>query len=51
MRFNAILRGRQADPLHAWIDDAIDTNLLPIMRFARTLHQDIDAVRNAIEMP
>ena len=23
----------------------------PIMRFARTLHRDIDAVRNAIELP
>ena len=51
MRFNGILRGRRADPLDAWIDDAIDTNLAPIMRFARTLHRDIDAVKNAIEMP
>ena len=51
MRFNGILRGRRADPLGAWIDDAIDTNLAPIMRFARTLHRDIDAVKNAIEMP
>jgi transposase len=51
MRFNGILRGRRADPLDAWIDDAIDTNLAPIVRFARTLHRDIDAVRNAIEMP
>lgn len=51
MRFKGILRGRQADPLDAWIDEAIDTNLAPIMRFARTLHRDIDAVRNAIELP
>ena len=51
MRFNGILRGRQADPLDRWIDDAIDTNLVPIMRFARTLHRDIDAVRNGIELP
>lgn len=51
MRFKGILRGRQADPLDRWIDDAIDTNLVPIMRFARTLHRDIDAVRNAIELP
>ena len=51
MRFNGILRCRRADPLDAWIDDAIDTNLVPIMRFARTLHRDIDAVRNAIELP
>ena len=51
MRFNGILRGRRSDHLQAWIDDAIDTNLSPIMRFARTLHRDIGAVRNAIEMP
>jgi len=51
MRFKGILRGRQADPLDRWIDDASDTNLAPIMRFARTLHRDFDAVRNAIELP
>lgn len=51
MRFNGILCGRRADPLVAWIDDAIDTNLAPIMRFARTLHRDINAVKNGIEMP
>ena len=50
MRFNGILRGRKADPLPAWIDDAIETDLAPIVRFARTLNRDIDAVRNAIEM-
>lgn len=50
-RFNIILRGRQADPLQAWIDDTIDADLPPIIRFARTLHTDIEAVRNAIEMP
>ena len=27
MRFNGILRGRKADPLPAWIDDAIETDL------------------------
>lgn len=51
MRFNGILRGRRANPFDAWTDDAIDTNLAPIVRFARTLHRDTDAVRNAIEMP
>lgn len=50
-RFNIILRGRQADPLQAWIDDTIDADLPPIIRFARNLHTDIEAVRNAIEMP
>ena len=51
MRFSGIMRGRQADPLPAWIDDAIETDLVPIMRFARTLNRDFDAVKNAIEMP
>jgi len=51
MRFNGILRGRVAGPLPAWIDDAIETDLAPIVRFARTLNRDYDAVKNAIEMP
>jgi len=50
MRFKGILRGRKADPLSAWIDAAIETDLAPIARFARTLNRDIDAVSNAIEM-
>jgi transposase len=51
MRFNGILRGREADPLPAWIDDSIETDLAPIVRFARTLNRDFDAVKNAVEMP
>ena len=51
MRFNGILRSREADPLPAWIDNAIETDLAPIVRFARTLNRDFDAVKNAIEMP
>ncbi len=51
MRFSGILRGREADPLPAWIDDAIETDLAPIVRFARTLNRDFDAVKNAVEMP
>ncbi|RUW59318.1 transposase, partial [Mesorhizobium sp. M4B.F.Ca.ET.049.02.1.2] len=51
MRFNGLLRGCQPEPLEAWIDDAIDSDLVPIMRFARVLRRDIDAVYNAIELP
>ena len=51
MRFKGIFRGQQSGPLDAWIDNAIESNIIPIMRFARTLHRDIDAVRNAIELP
>jgi transposase len=49
MCFKGISRGRKADPLFAWIDDAIETDLAPIVRFARTINRDIDAVSIAIE--
>ncbi|WP_454590583.1 hypothetical protein [Mesorhizobium sp. ArgA1] len=48
MRFNGILRGRLPEPLEAWIDDAIGSDLVPIMRFARVLRRDIDAVYAAL---
>lgn len=51
MRFNGILRGRNPDALDEWIDDAIETELTAIMRFASVLRRDIDAVKNAIELP
>ena len=51
MRFRGILRGGTPEPLDVWIDDAIETELVPIVRFASTLRRDIDAVRNAIELP
>jgi transposase len=51
MRFNGILRGKNSAPLDAWIDDAIDSELISIMRFARVLRRDIDAVNNAVELP
>lgn len=51
MRFNGILRSKKSGALDAWIDEAIDSELIPIMRFARVLRRDIDAVNNAIELP
>ena len=51
MRFNGIMRGRQADLLPAWIDDAIEIDLAPIVLFARTLNRDFEAVKNAPEAP
>ena len=51
MRFTGILRGKRSAPLDAWIDDAIESELIPIMRFARVLRRDIGAVNNAIELP
>jgi hypothetical protein len=50
MRFNGIPSGREADPLPALTCDTIETELAPIVRFARTLNQDFEAVKNAIEM-
>lgn len=49
-RFKGILRGHKVDPLSAWIDGMIEIDLAPIVRFARTINRDIDAVSNAIEM-
>lgn len=49
MRFNGILRSRNSEAMDEWIDDAIDTELTAIMRFASVLRRDIDAVKNAIE--
>ena len=37
MRFNGILRGRSSQALDEWIDDAVDTELTAIMRFASVL--------------
>ena len=51
MRFNGILRGGRSEPLDTWIDDAINSGLVPIVKFARVLRRDIDAVHNAIELP
>jgi transposase len=51
MRFNGILRSRCSEALDEWIDEAIDTELTAIMRFASVLRRDIDAVKNAIELP
>lgn len=51
MRFNGILRGCEADPLRAWIDEAIEPGLAPIVRLARTLNRDFDPVKNAVEIP
>ncbi|NGO54784.1 ISL3 family transposase [Mesorhizobium camelthorni] len=51
MRFRGILRGRELDKLDIWIDDAVNSGLVPIVRFARVLRRDISAVRNAVELP
>ncbi|MCG8403602.1 MAG: ISL3 family transposase [Phycisphaerales bacterium] len=51
MRFRGILRAKNPDQIEPWIDDAIDTELAEMVRFARVLHRDLEAVKNAIELP
>ena len=51
MRFRGILRSKKSEKLCAWIDEAAASDLVPIKRFAKFLSRDIDAVRNAIELP
>jgi len=51
MRFRGILRSGESSKLDIWIDDTISSGLAPMVRFARVLHRDIGAVRNAIELP
>ncbi|WP_431076881.1 transposase [Sinorhizobium meliloti] len=51
MRFLGIFRSRDPDRLDSWIDDAVNSGLVAIERFARVLHRDLDAVYNAIELP
>jgi len=48
MRFRGILRGVDVQKLDQWLDDADRSGLYGIRRFARTLRQDLAAVRNAI---
>ena len=51
MRFRGILRSNNPCLVEDWIDDAIETELLEMVRFARVLHRDLDAVKNAVELP
>jgi hypothetical protein len=48
MRFRGILRGNDTEKLDVWLHDADRSGLYGIRRFARTLRQDLAAVRNAI---
>jgi transposase len=51
MRFRGILRGNDPDKLNQWFDDAQSSGVSSMERFARLLHRDIDAVKNAITEP
>jgi transposase len=51
IRFRSILRGDDSAKLDQWLDDAQSSGVSSIERFARVLHRDIDAVKNAITQP
>jgi len=48
MRFRGIFRGKDTDKLDVWLDDAQQSGIYAMQRFARTLRRDIDGVKNAV---
>jgi transposase len=51
MRFHGIMRSGDLDKLTLWINDGRHCGLHAMQRFARSLQQDIEAVRNAMAEP
>ena len=51
MRFRGLLRGGTPERLDAWVIDARASGIYGMQRFARTIRQDLDAVRNAVSEP
>ena len=49
--FRAILRGGKVTTLHRWMEDARKTGIHSLVRFVRTLKQDLNAVESAISKP
>jgi len=49
MRFRGLLRGGTVEELDAWLIDARASGIYAMQRFARTIRQDLEAVRNAAE--
>ena len=48
MRFQGLLRGGKPEGLDAWLIDARASGIYAMQRFARTVRQDLEAVRNAV---
>lgn len=48
MRFRGLLRGGTPERLDAWLIDARASGIYAMQRFARTIRQDLEAVRNAV---
>ena len=51
MRFRGPLRGGTAEGLDAWLIDARASGIYAMQRFAKTIRQDLEAVRNAVSEP
>jgi transposase len=48
MQFRGILRSKDIQKFDVWLNDARQSGIYAIRRFARTIRRDIDAVRNAL---
>lgn len=51
LRFRGIMRSRDLEKLNIWMDEVRHSGIFGMQRFARSLQQDIHAVRNAITEP
>ena len=51
MRFRGLLRGGMVEELDAWLIDARASGIYAMQQFARTIRQDLEAVRNAVSEP
>jgi hypothetical protein len=48
MRFRGILRSKDIQKFGVWLNDAQQSGIYAMQRFARTLRRDLDAVTNAL---
>ena len=48
MRFRGILRSKDVQKFRVWLDDAQQSGIYAMKRFARTVRRDLDAVTNAL---
>ena len=51
MRFQGLLRGGTPEGLDSWLVDARASGIYAMQRFAKTIRQDLEAVRNAVLEP
>jgi len=51
MRFRGLLRGGMVEELDAWLIEARASGIYAMQRLARTIRQDLEAVRNAVSEP